>query len=385
MNRLWEARVLLRSVSCSSVDTAGRETLHVFVDTQAPRDWDALIRDMPGSNPFQTTAWARFQAAYMQAQPLFLSARDRSGAVEAALLALATAPRQTIWLDLAGGDYVASALRWAVPKLTWVGGPLVRAEGQTIEAAQRVVRAAWRWVRRHHGAGIFEVTLPFGSPIQGEAAAFQELRPVGARHATLLVDLQVDDVTAGFRSSARKALRRAAELGVQIREVRDHSELYDYYAFARSSRAEMGLGTHSIRNLLLMWDCLHPAGELALLLAEHGGRTIASLGVWCFGDVAVEFAALQSRGAAEQNLFGGDALKLEALRWAQCKGARYFDLAGVSVEPANAKERGIRQFKEKWGGQLVSYESFTRPTGLYSRIGRALHHLAASGAPARNH
>ena len=60
------------------------------------------------------------------------------------------------------------------------------------------------------------------------------------------------------------------------------------------------------------------------------------------------------------NLPAQDLLHWAAFQRHKNAGDRWFNLAGYSPAPINAKEDGIRRFKAKWGGREIAIPQYTR-------------------------
>ena len=104
-----------------------------------------------------------------------------------------------------------------------------------------------------------------------------------------------------------------------------------------------------------MWRHFRPNAVFETFVAEKSNVPIAGLSVWGYNGIIAELGSFQSEKGFVEKLYGSDLIKWEVLRWGSEQGYRAFDLAGISPKPQDAKERGIRQFKEKWGGQLKAY------------------------------
>ena len=66
----------------------------------------------------------------------------------------------------------------------------------------------------------------------------------------------------------------------------------------------------------------------------------------------------------ESGIYGQDLLKWRLMQWGREHGFRVYDLMGVNPHSTDPKERGIFQFKAKWGGDLVEFPVFSKS---YSR------------------
>jgi hypothetical protein len=325
----------------------------VEVRAVAPPGWDEEIAGLSGANPFQTSAWARYAAAYLGEAPRFLRV-TRAGRPRAWLLASVRSAVQSLLIDRPLPTALVRLARRMLPTIGFLRGPLFAPDAvaadveATADALQRLastVRTVDGRIAIHGG----------GAP---HAMFLDEIERRGwgrGREATLIVDLDrtEDALWRALKPAARKDVRRAERSGVTVRVLRQRSELAGSWDVLRESRRRLGLHTYSIANLYAIWDRLRPGVNVDLLVGEQAGEIVAGLGIWSFAHVAVEFAAAQSDRAVRERLYASDLVTWSALKHARSGGASSFDLAGIAVGPGSAKEAGIRQFKEKWGGTRV--------------------------------
>lgn len=325
-----------------------------------PSNWNERIRDLPGANIFQTSEWAALSTSYLLTRSITLTL-EKQHRLRAALVIERRAPAHMMLFERPGGGSAIRVLRALAPQLTFARGPICAPDITSEESGQ--FAEAMVSVARHARAQSITGTLAIqgeGLPPDNLSEALRSCGMLGAAEATYLVrlDMPDEDLRRALRPAARKALRHVETSGIMVRRVTDRNELPAYHRFMVESRSRYGHRTYSVRNLTSLWDKLGPADNMAIFVAEHRGEVVGGLGVWIFSGVAVEFGAAQSERASQEKLFAGDALKWAALLWARERGARWFDLAGVSAQPSDAKEEGIRRFKEKWGGSLVVAPTF---------------------------
>lgn len=324
-----------------------------------PADWARAAASLPGSGPFQTTAWADFAREYLRAEPIFIVVRD-GDRTQAALLGLRAAGRSDLWLERPGGALIAGLMLRLRPQLTWLRGPLV-AQDATPAVIDRLMDALDEASGGARSGGT--LALPHGGePFSGVVEAFARRGWSTRPESTLLIDLHNDEAALwrALKPAARKAIGHAERAGVTVDLIANRADLPEYASFVARCRAARGLRTYSAQNYLALWDHLRPAGQIAIFVARRSRELVGGLGVWAGGECAVEFTSVQSPASFAERLYPGDALKWAALRWARANGQAFFDLAGVSAEPATPKEAGIRRFKEKWGGRLVVGQHVTR-------------------------
>lgn len=175
--------------------------------------------------------------------------------------------------------------------------------------------------------------------------------------ATFLVDLQQseDALWRKLKKTARKAIRDAQKNGIVVRQISSLEDLRAYHDFARKCALRYRKRLHDFVDFETMWRHFRSNAIFETFVAEKDGVRLAGLSVWGYHGIISELGSFQSEQSFNEKLYGSDLIKWEVLRWGSRQGYRVFDLAGVNPEPQSPKERGIRQFKEKWGGRYQPY------------------------------
>ena len=197
-----------------------------------------------------------------------------------------------------------------------------------------------------------------GGPwLPGAETSFRTLR-----WATYVVDCQgsEEELWRRLKHSARKSIRKAQDRGLTVRRLQSRDEVQPYLQFAKRAARASGRTLSGQPDLLMAWDCLRGHACLEFFVAELRGECMSGLGIRGQGAWISEFGSYQSVRDRTERLNAQDLIKWEVIRWARRCGIRYFDLAGVNPAPATAKEAGIRQFKEKWGGRYLEFPRVQR-------------------------
>ena len=66
-----------------------------------------------------------------------------------------------------------------------------------------------------------------------------------------------------------------------------------------------------------------------------------------------EWGVARSSIDYEQKLYSQDLIKWKIIEWGIENKMNWYDLSGINPNPVNSKERGILQYKKKWGGEKV--------------------------------
>lgn len=322
-----------------------------------PAHWDDWVAAHPHGSVFQSTRWADYWSAYMGATPWYLVG-NHEGA-DWRLLVLHGSPRGEAVADRRLGPL--RLIRLLPRTLTWREGPLVTPADRIDRVLPAIFEAIARFSRDRGAAGISGSWLPLDAGV--EAAASDLLRDAHlTRRATIRVRLQepLDDIWSALKSDvARTPVRKARKQKLRLVEASTPRQIDRFYSLIETWRRAQGLSAVSPSKYRLLPARMPDASRI--FLAEKDGEAMGGAGLWHFAGRAYLFSPVQSLEARERRIYAGDFLYWEMIRWCHDQGFEYFDLSGVSPDPDDPKEKGIRRFKEKWGGDLIEYREINAP------------------------
>lgn len=180
---------------------------------------------------------------------------------------------------------------------------------------------------------------------------------------TLQVDLlrNKDVIWKSLKKSARKAVRKARKQQVSIRRIETLSELRTiYYQSYREFVGSSGQKANPFIRLQNVWESDTKNYYHFYVAVDSGNRILATLGMYCFNRVATEIASSLNPIAMRDKIPAQDLLHWEMMLAAKKLNCIIFDLAGVNPAPTQKKEKGIRQFKEKWSGDYKEFLRFKK-------------------------
>jgi len=334
-----------------------------------PGGWDSrLYAARQEAGLCQSTYWARVIQKIDHARPIFLEVFNQKN--HKAVLSLMLFDKipwdrgkmcgniglKQILLDRYGG--------W----LEWLDGPVIYSseEAEIKEAIEALLewidlRAKKRKIKSI-SSGEFTHLSKWGS--DGEIVKLLLYYGYKANHwATYLVDLNLkeDELWARISHASRQNIKKAQNLGVRIRDISCFEELKAvYFPSYQSARAAAGLKVDPLPIWQIAWE-EDKERYYRYYVAESGqGEVLATLGMYIFNGVATEFAASLSPRALQEKIPAQDLLHWEMFLRARNLGCHTFDLAGVNPFPCDAKEKGIRRFKEKWQGRYIEFNQFKK-------------------------
>lgn len=196
-------------------------------------------------------------------------------------------------------------------------------------------------------------------PIQPRSSIHLELAPPPER------------LLAGMSKGHRADIKRAAREGVTVRIGADEADLDRFYAIMSATGARAQFGIHSRDYYRTVWQIFDAQASARLLLAEHGGATVATALV--VADAGAGLYLYSGSTAAGLECGAQHAIQWQALQWARECGCRLYDFWGIPDALGRAQTappdqqalleeharsdplHRVYRFKKGFGGRVVRY------------------------------
>ena len=316
-----------------------------YLDDLTARDLDdiqRLFEESPTAHTFQLPEYATFCSAPDRG-PVALIARDRGELLG-------------YWLV-----HFEQYRRLGLPMFTSMArsGPVLRADvaEAPAEALEAFARAALEAVFRRRTK-----KLVVTSETEYGALMTDVLPRLGFEHRaveTYVVDLTVplEEIERRVNKAAMRGVRSAERAGLVVESAVTASDAHGYRPVLAEVLSQGGLEALPPADFGARWERLNETRPSPLLYGRDEDGSVAG-GVLFFGagDLALNYNTAVRRNPPRL----GDLLVWRQLVMAKEMGFQRFDLLTVTVDPEpGTHEAGMRAFKAKWGGELVSTPVFT--------------------------
>jgi lipid II:glycine glycyltransferase (peptidoglycan interpeptide bridge formation enzyme) len=172
-------------------------------------------------------------------------------------------------------------------------------------------------------------------------------------HLNYLIDLNrpSEEIFEGIGRRTRKNIRHGLNRGdVRIREVREHGEVATCYELLRQTYRAARVPMFDISLFEAALDVLSPRKMIRFTLAEVGGAAAATSIELVYKDVVYGWYGGIDR--KYRKYMAGELLMWHILQWGAESGYHVYDFGGAGKPEG---EYGVRDFKAKFGGELVCY------------------------------
>ena len=345
----------------TAADMAG-ETMPpcTIVNTVQEIDLDRLqqfIARHPKGSIFHSAVMVEVYAATKHYQPLFLAALDTSGDILALLVAsrIQTLPNPF-------GKVSARSI--------WYAEPLCRDDAEGSAALCSLITHHDAQMRRQ--VLFTEIRPLWAAGVEGAALERCGYEYLGYLNYVINLRRPLDELWAAMSKSCRRSIERSRKRGLEVKDMTSEAGVDLLYDFLQRSygRSNVPLADKSLFTAALN---LLPREQVKISVAYHDGAPLAAGILLGSKDLIYAWYGGLQR---VKGLSPFDCLTWHEMEWAHQNGYGLYDFGGAGWPD---EPYGVRDFKAKFGGDLVNYGRYRKvyaPRTL--RLAEALYGLVRS-------
>lgn len=165
------------------------------------------------------------------------------------------------------------------------------------------------------------------------------------------LDRPSEEVLRNISRRTRKRIRRGLRQGeVVVREVQGREEVALFHDLVSRSYAAARVPLAHVSLFEAAFDLLYPRGMVKFFLAWIGQECVAASAELAFKDTI--FGWYSGVDRAYSSYVPNELLMWRVLEWGSNNGYHVYDFGGAG---RSDEEYGVRDFKAKFGGELVSF------------------------------
>lgn len=305
------------------------------IDTE---QWDSFVENHTNGNIFQTPYYYHVLKDSAKTDPVILI-----------LFSESTEKIIGVWLAAIQKEYSGIGELLTARAVT-VGGPLIKEDDTKvlsffIQAYNKIVKnkVIYSQIRN-----LFEVNY---------SELFQEYGFKYIEHLNLIHDLTLDEdeLWKRLNGKRRNEIRKAYKEGVTVEVTKSNQDIlvaYDIlkevYHYAKIPLSDFDF----FQNLIKYTDSKR---GVKLFVAKYEGEIIGCMFTLVYKHTIYDFYAGSFRKYYKKN--PNDIIPWEVFKWGKDNGFRIFDFGGAGKPD---EKYGVRDYKKKFGGDLVQYGRFEK-------------------------
>lgn len=155
--------------------------------------------------------------------------------------------------------------------------------------------------------------------------------------------------------SKRKCINRAEKKGVTIKEVENEDELRSFYKLHIKTSLDAKISTKDFKLFHNVYEGFVQSGLAKIFLAVYDNTYIGGRLILTYQNTIYDWYA--GSNSNFHHLYPNDYLVWHVLSWGSDNGYCIFDFGGAG---SPHKEYGVREFKRRFGGELVNYGEWVK-------------------------
>ena len=310
---------------------------YVFDPKQVERSkWSEFVLNHPKGNIFQTPQMYEAYKTSKNFEPVFIACVDTAGNIKVLLSGSIFSEKDGI-------------LKHLISRCIIFGGPLLSKDISIIEFLQSYNDSVKKKAVYSRLANLFDNSSEF-SGIDSEGYEFKE-------HLNYNIDLSQsqDDIWNSIQNTRRRQIRRGYRRGITVKVSFEVENMADYYGIVFGIYKNAGLPLQDISFFESVYENLSKEKNIVFFSAYFEDRLIGHRIILAYGKRLYDWYAGDI--PEERDKYTNDVLVWEVLKWGNENGYEVFDFGGAG-EPG--KEYGVRDFKAKFGGELVSFGNYMK-------------------------
>ncbi len=310
-----------------------------IVQSLDPVRWNAYVLAHPKGSIFHTPEMVEAFRGTRHHHPFVLAALDTAGSMLALLVAVRVQTLPTPFAAVSSRSVLYSE-------------PICREDDLGVQALTQLLLVH---DLRMKDKVLFTEIRPLRDATR-ETSAFFAAHYEHSDYLNFLIDLRRprDELWRCLTKQCRYDIRQGPQKGLTIRDVTSAEGVDTLYALlqrtyqrARVPLADKTLFTESLR-------MLSAKQMLKLFVAYHAGFAVGASALLVYKKVAYDWYCGTDR---VKGVFVADSLTWHMIEWAHQQGCDLFDFGGAGRPDT---PYGVRNFKHKFGGQLVNYGRYQK-------------------------
>jgi serine/alanine adding enzyme len=307
-------------------------------DTAIFRSWDRFVNQHPDGSIFQTSHYYRIFSKSELHRPLAVIILDEKEEIKGVLTGI-------IHYQFKG------PLKYFSSRCVIFGGPL--AENNNPEIVDLLLGSYNKYISSRviysQFRNLFDCSQFIGIFIKN--GYYHE------EHLNILIDLQKSEeqLWKELHTKRRNEIRKAEKEGLEFMIIENLSEFEKSYEILKSLYARIKLPIHKKDIFLNVFQSLLPHGYSTFFGAYFNGELVGTMVAFSYKGTMYNWYA--GSNADFYKKYPNDFLPWKIFLWAKENGFKIFDWGGAGKPNV---PYGVRDYKEKFGGQFVNYGRFER-------------------------
>jgi len=169
-----------------------------------------------------------------------------------------------------------------------------------------------------------------------------------------------EELWKNLKKSRRNIVRRGINLGLKVKEARTKKDYDMVISIIKETSKRNNIFFHPQRYYRTLFDILSKKEMSKTFFIEEKGKGVATITMYLFGRRAIQTMVAHSDYSLQNQIPGTDFLEWHNIKWCHDNGYLTYDLAGIRPDSSDKKDISLKEYKQRWGGDIIRYPYFSK-------------------------
>lgn len=324
------------------------------------KEWDERVLE-GGGDIYQTTVYAEFQEKCLNMESEYILVESNSKIV--GQLVVTYGPRFSKYLNKRSKFWINFFSKY-FKIYTFIRGPIILDK----KSKKEIYNCILNYLDKNKN-GCFmaqDISLPIAEDTKIHKL-FYKKGFYSDSWGTSVLDLTLseDDLFHKIRRDQRRRIKKDMILELNVKEAKTKKDYNKVIKIIKEMSQRNKIFAHTDNYYLTLFKIFNSHNSLKTFYIEKKGRGIATISLYVYGKNVDRTLVGYTDYDAKSKTAGTSAIEWFAIKWAKENGYKNYDLTGIRPDTTDPKEKGIREYKLRWGGKEVHYPYFSKK---YSKL-----------------
>jgi lipid II:glycine glycyltransferase (peptidoglycan interpeptide bridge formation enzyme) len=331
------------------------DKIKIQVLEKPDKNWDKRVIENNG-DIYQTTTYAKFQEKCLNMESEFLLAIKDSKIV--GQLVITYGPRFAKYLNK-GKKKLFKFFSRHFKIYTFIRGPII-----IDKKVKKEIYLSFLDYLDNNKKNCF-IAQDISLPIEEEEAIYKLFYEKGFYSdswGTVIIDTSKseEDLFSSISRNQRRQIKKALQIGLKVKEAKIKRDYNKVIKIINEMCRQNKIFVHPSEYYHSLFEVFNSTSSIKTFYIEHNKKLIATASVYLTGKKAARAFVGHTKSSLQEKIPGMPFIEWFVIKWVRDNGYKNYDLTGIRPLSGDSKEKGIREYKLRWGGREIHYPYFSK-------------------------
>jgi len=169
-----------------------------------------------------------------------------------------------------------------------------------------------------------------------------------------------EDLFSSISRNQRRQIKKALQIGLKVKEAKTKKDYNKIIKIINEMCRQNKIFVHPNEYYHSLFEVFNSTSSIKTFYIEYNKKLIATASVYLTGKKAARAFVGHTKSSLQEKIPGMPFIEWFVIKWVRNNGYFTYDLTGIRPLSEDSKERGIKEYKLRWGGREIHYPYFSK-------------------------